>query len=125
MTTINSDSVLGALTVEMDAEMPQDVTGSRTGGTWYQNTADHPVFIYIQASTGGNPAAVARLTVHLNTSQTDNVMYRDSSQAADTSSPPEIKTSAGLLVPPDHYYKVEVGGSAVLDRWHEQAIGRS
>lgn len=120
---INSNSITGSEIVEMDAELPNDVTGSRSGGSWYQNTSEHPMLVYVQASTGGSAGSVSRITVHVNSSQTDNVIYKDSSQAADTSNAVAVKTSTGVVVPPDSYYKLVLGGSASLDRWHEQQLG--
>jgi hypothetical protein len=78
----------------------QDVSGSRTAGTAYQNTTGKAIDVAVQLGTG---------TTYLQVSS-DGTTYLSIANGNTTSTVP-----ASVIVPDDHYYKV-VGS---FTRWHE------
>ena len=78
----------------------QDVSGSRTAGTAYQNTTGKAIDVAVQLGTG---------TTYLQVSS-DGTTYLTIANGNTTSTVP-----ASVIVPDDHYYKV-VGS---FTRWHE------
>ena len=81
----------------------QDVTGSRTHSTSYQNTTGKPIEVSFATST----SATRNVEV-----STDNSTWVT---VAETSGGTAVRIS--FIVPPGHYYRIN--GSVVLTSWAE------
>lgn len=115
MTTISGNSVTGSDVVEMDAEQPQGVSGSRSLATWYQNTSEHPLLVYVRYADGAGGRVI--LDLHINSSESNFLVSSNSDSGDGTNT--SVATVVGV-VPPDHYYKAN--GTAIGE-WREQKLG--
>lgn len=88
-----------------------DVTGSRTLGSTYQNTTRKPIFVVVSSqstSTAGDYIAYCDSSA----TPTTIVCQSKESQAA-------YDTPLFFIVLPDYYYKVTVTATATLTAWIE------
>lgn len=107
--------------LEFPASNPADVTASRSSGTWIRNGTEHPMVVYVSSQSDGSAASTTSLVGHVNESESDVVVTRSKTQAADTLSSVTVATSITLVVPPGHHYKVVVVGT--VSEWFEQELG--
>lgn len=85
----------------------QDMSGSRTSNTAYQNTTGRP----IQISVGWALSNAAELKV-----SSDGTTYVTVTYTAYSSDYHDV---APIIIPDDHYYKLEGTGTIVIGRWAE------
>lgn len=79
-----------------------DVGGSRSSGTWYQNTNDHALVVYVR---GGDSSYQSSGRAHSNSTQSNQEVGRCSQQGGQHG-------GFQFVVPAGHYYKVDN-----LSRW--------
>jgi len=85
----------------------QDMSGSRTSNTAYQNTTGRP----IQISVGWALSNVAEIKVSSDGTTYVTVTY--------TSYNSDYHDVAPIIIPDDHYYKLEGTGTITIGRWAE------
>lgn len=85
----------------------QDMSGSRTSNTAYQNTTGRP----IQISVGWALSNVAEIKVSSDGTNYVTVTY--------TSYSSDYHDVAPIIIPDDHYYKLEGSGTITIGRWAE------
>jgi len=85
----------------------QDMSGSRTSNTAYQNTTGRP----IQISVGWALSNVAEIKVSSDGTNYVTVTY--------TSYSSDYHDVAPIIIPDDHYYKLEGTGTITIGRWAE------
>ena len=85
----------------------QDMSGSRTSNTAYQNTTGRP----IQISVGWALSNVAEIKVSSDGTTYVTVTY--------TSYSSDYHDVAPIIIPDDHYYKLEGTGTITIGRWAE------
>ncbi len=93
--------------------VPQDVSGSRSEGTWYQNTTGN--VLYVTVIDEGHPS---RVRLHVNDSQTNNLADANSNEHDNTYH--DDVSSASAFVPVDAYYKATTNGG--VHKWIEQEL---
>ena len=85
----------------------QDMSGSRTSNTAYQNTTGRP----IQISVGWSLSNTAEIKVSSDGTTYVTVTY--------TSYSSDYHDVAPIIIPDDHYYKLEGTGTITIGRWAE------
>lgn len=116
-----SVEVADVTTLNFEADDLEDVTGSRSANTWYQNTADRPLLVMISAESSG-AGTVCRSILQFHDSQsTQNARRIPSNQivAHDSTS---VYAACHAVVPPQYYYYGEIFADS-LRRWKEQPLG--
>jgi len=92
-----------ALTVGVDQTW-QDVTSSRVAGTAYENTTDKPIMVSIQSIRG-------HIDVSSNGSSWVELFFMTGDR--------NIPRGAQFIVPVNHYYRLRVDSSPILQNWVE------
>jgi hypothetical protein len=87
----------------------QDVSGSRSTGTSYQNTTGKPIQVAVSARTSG----VQYFQVSSNNSTWINVAYFPKGAGDDTQS------NAQVIVPNNYYYRIPSANVGSIDFWAE------
>lgn len=89
----------------------QNVLGSRSLGTSYQNTTGKPIMVNVMTSVGGSVDDGVRLELSTNNSTWVTVGMRGDDNSRDTFS---------AIVPKQHYYRArQVSGSVTIHGWAE------
>jgi hypothetical protein len=98
-------------------DIPTDETANRSFGTWEENTTGTDITIYIRVGSNADGTQI-RIDAHINSTQTDNLIYRHENPNADRFT----KLANSFDVPDGAFYKVEGSGATdeELATWHEQ-----
>jgi hypothetical protein len=121
--TVLSDGVQEVRTgdVEFPVEGYQEVTGSRSLNTWYQNTTGKPlkVTILVAADNSSSAFRIDSLA-DVNSSQNNNTVsyFRVAYDAGEVG-----RATHTLLVPDQHYYQLRSFGDESINTWNEQEVG--
>lgn len=104
------------------AQMPQDVTSSRTTGTTYQNDSPYVLFVNVQANVGSGASAgdIVQISPQVGANSTGKTTLPINQ--VQTSDGVNIGTSLQFIVPPNYYYQVNIS-TGTLAKWFEQTIG--
>lgn len=97
-----------------DSLNPQSVAGSRSPGTWYQNTTGNPLLVYLVVNSTGSGTATYQ--VHVNDSQTDRQV------TGNTRSSSNSPVGSLVWVPDGLYYKVIGNTNFNLQDWLEAEL---
>jgi hypothetical protein len=95
---------------------PTGVLGSRSLGTWYQNTTGkdlHVAIVLINDGAGGGILAVA----DINDSQLNNAVNK-----AEVGGSGQFRESILLKVPDQHYYRMRSFETESVDEWKEWTL---
>jgi len=108
-------------------ELPQDVTSSRSLGTWETNNTGNAIFVMIQLNVKDQDTDVndrLRVATDVNSSQTANPVVDTQIQTSDGS---RIDLTVTAMVPDGAEYRARIvkddSNNASLGLWHEQKIG--
>jgi len=118
---VTADSVNTA-DLQFDTEQPQDVLSSRQPNTWETNDSEYPLYVSTMVFSDGSAGGTVDARPHINTSQTDNDVYRVIHQAADSGNAVVLNIPITFIVPPGHEYKLAVTTGSIGD-WKEQKLG--
>jgi hypothetical protein len=103
-------------------ETPTDVSGSRSRGTWYQNTTGVPLYISVVQEVSVDGATISA-QLSINDSQSMNIAEEQRLNSATLN---DWIAVSGIV--PDGYYYREEGNQtsdSELDRWIEYKIGEA
>jgi len=104
----------------VSASSPQDVSGSRSLGTWYQNTSGVPLVVAVNLSSNFTTDSNMSLKLDINTSQSAKTV-RSIIIPGGNSNAPTRQPSVFAVVPDGEYYRASSNIGA-LDTWFEYNI---
>lgn len=100
------------------AETPQNESSNRNFDTWYQNTTNYSLMVYVTVDTpdGSNPD----FRLNVNSSQVTSEL---STFRLDGVTSGVQRNFVQGLVPPGDYYQIQDFGGGSIRTWKEQRIG--
>lgn len=121
MKTDGTAASWGNISLSVQATDYTDVSGSRSGGTWYQNTTGNPLLVYV-VSIPDNYYNV--VDIHVNTSQTNRVVFHNEVGHNSARSNSDVSLGTVFVVPDGYYYKATSDnyGANGFTSWHEQEL---
>lgn len=119
-TSVSTDDLSVTNNADLDTEEPNDVSGSRSAGTWYQNSSGTALLVTLIVNEPDSSDSIG-FNFHINSSQNNSEVHRVETVADSAGE----KVTITAIVPIGYYYKTDFFGSAnqEIHRWSEQEIG--